>query len=323
MKNTFAAFVIACSAIVISRPAIAQDATWPATTYYRYATIAGDRLFYRDSGGPEKPVLVLLHGYPASSHTYRNLIPLLSGRYRIIAPDYLGSGYSDKPDPEEIRYSFDLLADKVDALLESLNVQSYVVYFQDFGAPVGFRLMTRHPSRVRGFISQNGNAYIEGIAPAKLEFFRSAGSDRSDSNVQALFEFTGSSAIRDHQYLRDVAHNPEIMSPDAWTIDSHHLESKAERLIQVQLFQDYTTNLDAYSAWQAYLRKHRPPALVVWGRKDPVFTPNGARAYLRDLPDARVVLLDAGHFAVEERPVEIAKEIIKFMDTLPADPRGT
>lgn len=322
MKKALGALVIACSAIVISRPVLAQDATWPATTHYRYATIAGHRLFYREAGDPEKPVLLLLHGYPASSHTYRNLIPLLSGRYRIIAPDHLGSGYSDKPSPDEVRYSFDLLADKIDALLRSLDVRSYVVYFQDFGAPVGFRLMMRDPSRVRGFISQNGNAYIEGIAPAKLDFFRRAGSDRSDSNVKALFEFTGPNAIRDQQYLRDVAHSPEIMSPDAWTIDSHHLESRDERLIQVQLFQDYTSNLDAYPAWQAHLRKHRPPALLVWGRNDPVFTPSGARAYLRDLPEARLVLLDAGHFAVEERPVDIAKEIIRFMDTLPAGPRG-
>lgn len=312
-----AALSAVISAATYCAPALAQEPVWPAQTYYRHLTVSGDRIFYREAGDTDKPVLVLLHGYPASSHTYRNLIPLLSGRYRVIAPDHLGSGYSDKPDPETTPYSFDLLADRVSGLLDGLGVKSYVLYIQDFGAPVGFRLMMRDPARVRGLISQNGNAYLEGIPPAKLDFFRRAGADRSASNVQALFDFTGPLAIRDQQYLRDVPERADIMSPDTWTMDSHHLESGDERRIQVELFQDYHTNLDAYPDWQAFLRERRPSTLLVWGEKDPVFTPAGARAWLRDVPDARLVFLDAGHFAVEERPVEIAQEIIRFMDALP------
>lgn len=317
MKRLARTLAAAICAAFLCTSAAAQEPIWPAQTYYRHLTVSGDRLFYREAGDPESPVLVLLHGYPASSHSYRNLIPLLSGRYRVIAPDHLGSGYSDKPDPATTAYSFDLLADRLGGLLDGLGVRSYVLYVQDFGAPVGFRLMMRNPERVRGLISQNGNAYIEGIPAAKLDFFRRAGVDRSASSVQALFDFTGPLAVRDQQYLRDVAGRADIMSPDAWTMDSHHLESPAERRIQVELFQDYRSNLDAYPAWQAFLRERRPPTLLVWGERDPVFTPAGARAYLRDVPEARLVFLDAGHFAVEERPVEIAREIIRFMDALP------
>jgi len=291
----------------------APAATWPAPTYYRFADVGGNRIFYREAGERGKPVLLLLHGYPASSHIYRHLIPLLSGRFHVIAPDHLGSGYSGKPDPSQTRYSFDLLADHVIGLLDVLSIGEYTIYMQDFGAPVGFRVMLKRPERVRGLISQNGNAYLEGIAPEKLLFFRSAGTDRSDAKLMSLFEFTGASAVRDQQYLRDVRGREEIMSPDSWTMDSHHLERDADRQIQVQLFQDYRSNLSSYPLWQAFLRERRPPTLLVWGARDPVFTPAGARAYLRDVPDARLILLDAGHFAVEEKPVEIAQAITDFM----------
>lgn len=289
------------------------EALWPAPTYYRFASVNGHRIFYREAGERGRPVLLLLHGYPASSHTYRHLIPLLSARFHVIAPDHLGSGYSAKPDPDKMRYSFDLLTDHVMGLLDALDVDSYTVYMQDFGAPVGFRLMLRAPNRVEGVISQNGNAYLEGIPAAKLAFFRKAGADRSPENVAALFDFTSAAAIRDQQYLRDVQGRETVMSPDSWTMDNHHLESELERRIQVQLFQDYHSNLASYPAWQAFLREQRPATLLVWGARDPVFTPAGARAFLRDVPDARLIFLDAGHFAVEEKPVEIAKAITTFM----------
>lgn len=288
-------------------------AIWPAPTYYRFADVGGNRIFYREAGERGKPVLLLLHGYPASSHSYRHLIPLLSGRFHVIAPDHLGSGYSSKPDPAKTQYSFDLLADHVIGLLDALGIGEYTIYMQDFGAPVGFRVMLKRPDRVRGLISQNGNAYLEGIAAEKLLFFQSAGTDRTDAKLASLFEFTSGPAVRDQQYLRDVRGREEIMSPDSWTMDSHHLERETERRIQVQLFQDYRSNLSSYPLWQAFLRENRPPTLLVWGARDPVFTPAGARAFLRDVPEARLILLDAGHFAVEEKPVEIAKAITEFM----------
>lgn len=296
-------------------PAQLRDvqAAWPAATHHRFVTVNGRRIFFREAGERGKPVLLLLHGYPASSHTYRNLIPLLSGRFHVIAPDHLGSGYSDKPDPAETRYTFDLLADHVRGLLDALGVDAYTIYMQDFGAPVGFRLMLKAPDRVQAVISQNGNAYLEGISPDRLAFFRRAGEDRSEENLTALFAFTSSAAVRDRQYLRDVKGRESIMSPDTWTMDGHHLEGERERRIQVQLFQDYRSNLEAYPAWQAFLRKRRPPTLMVWGANDPVFVPAGARAFLRDVPDARLILLDAGHFAVEEKAVDIAKAVTTFM----------
>ena len=289
------------------------DALWPAPTYHRFATVHGQRIFYREAGERGKPVLLLLHGYPASSHSYRHLIPLLSARFHIIAPDHLGSGYSAKPDPAQQPYSFDLLADHVLGLLDRLGIAKYTIYMQDFGAPVGFRVMLAAPHRVQGIISQNANAYLAGISPARLAFFRRAGADKSAENAATLFDFTSALAVRDQQYLRDVKGREDIMSPDAWTMDSHHLETTIERQIQVQLFQDYHSNLSSYPAWQAFLRDRKPPTLLIWGAKDPVFIPAGAHAYLRDVPDARLRFLDAGHFAVEEKPVEIAKEITVFM----------
>jgi len=300
--------------------AVTVEPRWPDKTTYHYASVNGKQIFYRQAGNPDKPTIVLLHGYPSSSHTYRELIPLLSGYFHIIAPDNLGSGYSDKPSPDSTVYTFDLLAEHIYDLLNSLNIQHYVIYMQDFGAPVGYRVMMKEPSKVQAIIAQNANAYLEGIPEAKQAFFRNAQLDKSQENVSRLFAFTSADAVKHKQYLRDVKGKEEIMSPDSWHHDSLFLQDDTERNIQVALFQDYNSNLKAYPQWQAFLRKHQFPTLLVWGKNDPVFMASGAKAYLKDLPKAELHLIDAGHFAVEEKPVEIARHIITFMEkTFPQD----
>ncbi|MCB9765523.1 MAG: alpha/beta fold hydrolase [Alphaproteobacteria bacterium] len=290
---------------------------WPAKTRYRTAEVLGQRIFYREAGDPDRPTLLLLHGFPSSSHTYRELIPLLSGHLHVVAPDYLGSGYSARPDPATEPYTFDRLARHVEGLVDALGLARYVLYLQDFGAPVGFRLMLAQPERLEGLIVQNANAYLDGLTPPRQAFFRDAHDDRSEEAVAGLFRHVSREGVIERQYLRDV---PEAeasrMSPDAWTHDLAGLSTEADRAIQVQLFQDYATNLDAYPRWQRFLRERQPPALILWGRRDAAFIPAGAEAYLRDLPDAALRLLDAGHFAVEELPVPIAKAILGFMARL-------
>lgn len=304
--------------IFLSLPqsAFAQEAVWPAKTTYRYQDVNGHKIFYREAGNPDHTTILLLHGYPSSSHTYRELIPLLSGRFHVIAPDNLGSGYSDKPEPETMIYTFDMLADHMHGLVEALGIKQYVLYMQDFGAPVGFRLMMRDPSKVKAVIAQNANAYLEGIPESKQDFFNNAQLDKSPENVMKLHDFTSAEAVKHKQYLRDVKGREEIMSPDSWTHDAHFLESDKERRIQVALFQDYKTNLDSYPQWQTFLREHQFPTLLVWGKNDPVFMASGAKAYLKDVPDAELHLLNAGHFAAEEKPVEIARHIIRFLERL-------
>lgn len=310
MKNRIILLIVS---IFLIQSVFAQESVWPAKTYYRTKEINGHTIFYREAGNPKNPTVLLLHGYPSSSHTYRELIPLLSGRFHIIAPDNLGSGYSDKPDPSEMTYTFDTLADYTESLIDELGIKEYTLYMQDFGAPVGFRLMERNPSRIQAVIAQNANTYLEGIPEAKQAFFNNAQLDQSSENIARLYEFTSADAVKYKQYLRDVKEYEKIMSPDAWTHDAHFLQNDRERRIQVRLFQDYKTNLDSYPQWQALLREHQFPMLLVWGKNDPVFTASGALAYLQDLPNAEVHLLEAGHFAVEEKTVEIAKYITNFI----------
>jgi pimeloyl-ACP methyl ester carboxylesterase len=297
---------------------------WPAKTYYKTIAVKGRTIFYREAGDPARPTVLLLHGYPSSSHTYRELIPLLSGRYHVVAPDYLGSGFSDHPSPSEVTYTFDLLAEYMTGLVDALGLGDHVLYMQDFGAPVGFRMALAHPERLRGLIIQNANAYLDGLTPPRQAFFRRAHDDRSRDELDALAGFVSDEAIRTKQYLRDVPGPKQArMSPDSWTHDTARLATAEDRVIQVQLFQDYQNNIDAYPRWQAFLHDHQPPALIVWGEHDPAFIAAGAKAYLRDLPGAELHLLDAGHFAVEEQAVAIAQYIVGFLTRLEqATPRG-
>jgi pimeloyl-ACP methyl ester carboxylesterase len=286
---------------------------WPSKTHYKFETVNGHKIFYREAGENNSKTILLLHGYPSSSHTYRELIPLLSEKYHIIAPDNLGSGFSDKPSPQKIKYTFDLLAKQVEDLLINKKIKNYYIYMQDFGAPVGYRLAS--PERVKGLIIQNANAYLEGLSEQKQQFFMTAGDEGSNFPVEKLFGHVSEDAIINKQYLRDIPIDKKyIMSPDTWTHDLSFLKTKEDKLIQIQLFKDYRSNLLAYPKWQKYLREHQPPALIVWGKHDPVFMSPGAKAYLRDIPSAELHLLDAGHFALEEKPTEIAKYIHEFID---------
>jgi len=292
----------------------ADDFNLPPKTYYRTVDVLGHRIFYREAGDAAKPTIVLLHGYPASSHSYRELIPMLSRDYHVIAPDDLGSGFSDHPDPDIYTYTFDKLADHAAGLLKALKIGKYTLYMQDFGAPVGFRVIERDPSAVEAIIVQNANAYLDGLTPERREFFRKAHEDRSPASVATLYERTGPDGIINKQYLRDVPPaKRDIMSPDSWTHDLAFLRTDQDRKIQVQPYQDYQTNIDSYPAWQATMRKHQFPALIVWGKNDPAFIAPGAEAYLRDLPKAELHLIDAGHFAVEEQPQLVAAHILAFM----------
>ncbi|WOI38590.1 alpha/beta hydrolase [Alteromonas sp. CI.11.F.A3] len=291
-----------------------NGATWPSKTFYRYQMVNGKRICYREAGEQHKRTIVLLHGYPSSSHSYRELIPLLSGRFHVIAPDYLGSGYSDRPSTSEQTYTFDVLAEHVNGLLNVLKLEKYSLYIQDFGAPVGFRMLMRDPDKLDALIVQNGNAYLAGLTSPRQAFFKAANQDKSVAQATKIFSFTSPEAVIHKQYLRDVQHNTEVMSPDSWTHDLHFLQSEQDRAIQVQLLQDYYNNLLDYPKWQAFLRKKQPPTLIVWGKKDPAFIAAGAEAYLTDLPNAELHLLDSGHFSVEEKSVEIAKYIVTFMN---------
>ncbi|WP_159018343.1 alpha/beta fold hydrolase [Algibacter sp. L3A6] len=286
----------------------------PATTY-NYAEIDSVKLFYRAAGDKKNPVIVLLHGYPSSSHSYRNLIPMLSTHYYVIAPDNLGSGYSSHLDPKTTKYTFDLLANYTQKLLETLHIENYVMYMQDFGAPVGYRMMMKNPNRIDALIVQNANAYLDGLTEKRQNFFRTAQTDTSKIKYAFLYSLTGKDAVVNKQYLFDLNEtNMNIQSPDAWTHDLAFLNSKKDRDIQVQLFQDYNTNLLNYPKWQNMLKENQPKTLITWGKKDLKFNANGAKAYLKDLPNAELHLLDAGHFAAEEKTREIAELILKFLD---------
>lgn len=298
----------------LAQPARAEQYPVPPKTYYRTAMVNGHSIFYREAGDPKNPTIVLLHGFPSSSHTYRELIPMLSSRYHVIAPDYLGSGYSARPDADTFNYTFDKLTDHVVGLLQVLKIEKFTAYMQDFGAPVGFRIVTRHPEKIRSLIIQNANAYLDGLTPPRQAFFRKAHEDRSPEHVAFLYSLVSREGIMDRQYLRDVpADRRDIMSPDTWTHDLAFLQSKKDQQIQVQLFQDYQNNIDAYPAWQAMLRKHQFPTLIAWGKRDPAFIAAGGEAFLRDLPKAELHMLDAGHFAAEEKTAEIAQLILAFM----------
>lgn len=287
----------------------------PPPTTYNYTTINGVKLFYREAGNKDKPTIVLLHGYPSSSHSYRNLIPMLATHYHVIAPDNLGSGYSDHLDPDITTYTFDLLANYTAQLLESLNIEHYIMYMQDFGAPVGYRLMMNNPKQIDALIVQNANAYLEGLTPNRQDFFRTAQTDTTQEKYNFLYNITGEDAIINTQYLFDLdSTNIRFQSPDAWTHDLAFLKSEKDRKIQVELFQDYNTNLIRYPQWQKMLRENQPKTLIAWGKKDEKFNANGAKAYLKDLPNAELHLLDAGHFAAEEKTREIAELILKFLN---------
>ena len=280
-------------------------------TRFRTATVNGWEVFYREAGDRANPTLVLLHGFPSSSHMYRNLIAELSDSYHVIAPDYPGFGNSAAPALDEFEYSFEALTDIVAGLLDHLGVDRFALYIQDYGAPIGLRIASRAPERVTALITQSGNAYVEGFTPFWDVLFAHA-KDRA-ANADSVRELLQPKATQ-WQYTHGVpADRLDRIAPEAWQLDQAGLDRPGNDEVQLQLFWDYQFNLDAYPAFQQYFREHRPPTLVVWGRNDEIFGPAGAEAFRRDLPDAQIHLLDAGHFALETHGPEIASLIRAFL----------
>ncbi len=287
-----------------------EATTAPPLTAHRSIAIDGLDVFYREAGSREKPTVLLLHGFPTSSHMFRNLIPQLASDYHVVAPDYPGFGNSSMPTVDEFDYTFDNLANVVEKLTDRLDLDRYSLYLMDYGAPVGFRLATRHPERIDGLIVQNGNAYEEGLRDF-WKPLRAYWADRTDANAEPLRGFLKPDVTK-WQYTHGVR-NAANISPDNWNIDQPLLDRPGNQDIQLQLFFDYGSNPPLYPAWQEYLRTHQPPTLIVWGKNDFIFPAEGAHPYKRDLKDLEFHLLDTGHFALEEDGALIASEIRDFL----------
>jgi pimeloyl-ACP methyl ester carboxylesterase len=276
-------------------------------------SVDGQTIFYREAGNKEKtPTILLLHGFPTSSHMFRNLIPALADKFHLIAPDYPGFGNSSMPTVDGFQYTFDHLAEIVDKFIERIGLEKYSIYLMDYGAPIGFRLAVKHPERMEALIVQNGNAYDEGLR----EFWdplKAYWSEPNEKNKDALKKFLTLEATR-WQYTHGVE-NENAISPDNWLLDQLLLDRPGNKEIQLQLFYDYRSNPPLYPQWQDYFRKYQPPTLVVWGRNDFIFPQEGAISYQRDLKNIEVHLLDTGHFALEEEGELIAELISRFLIT--------
>lgn len=275
----------------------------------RHANVAGVNLFYLDAGPAGAATIVLLHGYPSSSRMYAPLIPLLADRYHLIAPDYPGFGQSEAPPPSRYRYTFDHLAETMGGLLEQLNIERYVLFMQDYGGPVGMRMALAHSHRVQGLIVQNANAYAEGLGPKWAGIAKYwADPSAHPEQLDAFMSLEGAK----QRHLGNSPH-PERYDPDLWTEEFALLSRPGQREIQGALLYDYRTNVAAYPAWQAWLRQHAPATLVMWGRYDPSFLVPGALAYARDVPDAKIHILDAGHFALDEQRDQVGQLTRDFL----------
>ena len=279
------------------------------TTNYRTALVDDLRVFYREAGEANAPTVLLLHGFPTSSHMFRELIPALADRYHVVAPDLPGFGFSDAPDRANFKYTFEHLTDVIDRFTEVLGLSRYAIYVFDYGAPIGFRLAVRHPERITAVISQNGNAYLEGLSEG-WNPIQAYWKDPSAENRAALRAFLQPETTQ-WQYTQGVP-APERLAPEAWTLDAALLARPGNDEIQLDLFGDYQSNVALYPRFQEFNRT-RPPLLAVWGKNDPFFLPAGAEAFRRDNPDAEVHLLDAGHFALESESAEIAAIIRDFL----------
>jgi pimeloyl-ACP methyl ester carboxylesterase len=292
-----------------SLPLLAEASQTQQTTH-KTITVDGVEVFYREAGPKDAPTILLLHGFPTSSHMFRNLIPALSDRFHLLAPDYPGFGNSAQPGLDEFDYSFDGLAQLMKGFLEAKGVKQYSVYLMDYGAPIGFRLAANNPESVQALIVQNGNAYTEGLAefwdPIRLYW-----NEPSAENAEPLAGFTSPDGVK-WQYthgVRDVT----TISPDNWNVDLRHLQREGNPAIQLALFYDYQNNVPHYPEWQTYFREHQPPTLLVWGQNDYIFPADGAHPYKRDLQNLEFHLLDTGHFALEEDGQVIADLIRDFL----------
>jgi pimeloyl-ACP methyl ester carboxylesterase len=276
-------------------------------TYYRNATVNGRKIFYREAGEPSAPTILLLHGLPTSSQMFRDLMPALADRFHLIAPDYVGFGHSDAPSRDAFTYTFDNLAAHVAGLTDVLGLESYILYMQDYGGPIGFRLFTQRPERVKGFIIQNANAYMEGVGEAPKKALLPLWENRTAETEKAARDFVSLEGTKFHWLVG--ASDPEAINPDNWILDQALLDRPGTQDYQVDLLENYKTNIALYPEWQAAFGAHRPKTLIVWGKNDPFFVPPGARAYLNDLPDAKLVWLDSGHFVLDENAAQVAAEI--------------
>jgi len=268
------------------------------------------QIFYREAGPTDAPAVLLLHGFPSSSHQYRGLIERLSGKFRVVAPDLPGFGFSDAPDARAFAYTFDHLAEVIEDFTDAVGLSRYALYVFDYGAPTGFRLAVSRPERVTALISQNGNAYEEGLSEGWAPI-RAYWADPSAANRQALRSFLAPETTR-FQYQHGEA-DPSRIAPESYALDQHFLDRPGHDEIQLDLLGDYRSNLAAYPQFQAYFRTHRPPTLAVWGRNDPFFLPDGALAYRRDNPDAEVRFVEAGHFPLETHLDEVASMVLRFL----------
>jgi len=313
LRTVLTAALLATTAATSVMPAPGETSATASipVTHCRTATIDGVSMFYREAGPANGPVVLLLHGFPTSSHMFRNLIPLLADRYHVIAPDYPGFGDSAAPDHTQFVYSFGHYADLVDGLMQQLHAQRYTMYIMDYGAPVGYRLALKHPERVSALIVQNGNAYEEGLKqfwdPIKAYW-----ADGSAAHREAL-NFLVAPATTKFQYT-DGVQDVSRIDPDNWAHDQALLDRPGNRDIQLDLFHDYGSNVPLYPKFQAFFRDYKPPTLIVWGKNDKIFPADGAGPYLRDLPKAEMHLLDTGHFALEDKLDEMAPLIRGFLD---------
>ena len=267
-------------------------------------------MFYRVAGPADAPVVLLLHGFPTAGHMFRDLIPELAETYRVIAPDLPGFGNTLAPPREEFTYSFDHLAHIICGFTEALHLDQFALYIFDYGAPVGLRVAMAHPERISAIISQNGNAYLEGLSEAWAPW-RTYWASPTPENREACRASLTAESIRHDQYL--LGADPSLVSPDGYTLDIAYMARPGAAEIQLDLILDYASNLALYPAFQAYFRAHKPPLLAIWGRHDPHFLPAGARAYQRDLPQAEIVLLEAGHFALETHAADIGTAMRHFL----------
>jgi pimeloyl-ACP methyl ester carboxylesterase len=282
----------------------------PVTSIHR-VEVDGVRVFYRAAGDANAPVLLLLHGFPSSSFMFRNLISRLADQYRVIAPDLPGFGFTEVPEGRKYPYTFDALAGTMEAFTEALKLDRYAIYVFDYGAPTGLRLAMRHPERVTAIVSQNGNAYEEGLGdawgPIRTYWAQPTAANREVIR-QNILNFEGTR----WQYTHGVA-NPEAVAPESYTLDAALLERPGNKDVQLDLFLDYASNVKLYPKFQEYFRQSKPPLLAIWGKNDPFFIPAGAEAFRKDIPNAQVHFLDTGHFAIETNVVEIAAAMKEFL----------
>ncbi|WP_238937421.1 alpha/beta fold hydrolase [Pseudoalteromonas sp. S16_S37] len=291
--------------------AIGMSYAHATPTYHKTIEVDKQTIFYREAGDKSDPTIVLLHGFPTSSHMYRNLIPKLADNYHVIAPDYPGFGNSSMPAVNEFEYSFDNLAKITEHFLNQVGVDKFTMYVMDYGAPIGFRIAQANPEKIEGLIIQNGNAYDEGLRDF-WQPIRQYWADKSDANKQALADVLLTIDATKWQYTNGVR-NSEMISPDNWLVDQAFLDRPGNKEIQLELFYSYGTNPALYPAWQKYFRTHQPPTLLVWGKGDYIFPEEGAHPYKRDLKNIDFNILDTGHFALEEDLDVISSKILSFM----------